>query len=249
MLQFSANQFFWSGRALRSIQGDCLAGSATVLDGEVVFATGRDLDETARNKALCSLESVGTACRNVGMTMTADMIGDLLTELRGDSRYSFDWLLTQTDAIERLAERELKARFFLYVPSERARFWPSQKHPHLFGLLVAERFPSASFDIASSGTCLATMTSTASVFHLMRVMEIGLRVLGTRFGVSLAHTNWASGIEQIESRIRDMHKDPVWKAIPDHKDQQSFYAQAASHFAIVKDAWRIMRCMLGANTQ
>ena len=35
-----------------------------------------------------------------------------------------------------------------------------------------------------------------------------------------------------------MHKDPVWKTRPDFKDQQEFYAQAASGFGIIKDAWR-----------
>jgi hypothetical protein len=70
------------------------------------------------------------------------------------------------------------------------------------------------------------------------VLEIGLTVLGARFGISLAHTNWAPAIEQIESKISDMHKDPAWKALPDCKEQQEFYAQVASHFAILKDAWR-----------
>jgi hypothetical protein len=82
------------------------------------------------------------------------------------------------------------------------------------------------------------MMSTASVFHLMRVLEIGLTILGKQFGVSLAHTNWAPAIEQIESKIRDMHKDPVWRALPDCKEQQTFYAQAATQLAIFKDAWR-----------
>jgi hypothetical protein len=54
----------------------------------------------------------------------------------------------------------------------------------------------------------------------------------------LAHTNWAPAIEQIESKIRDMHKDPTWKALPDCKEQQEFYSQAASHFVMLKDAWR-----------
>jgi hypothetical protein len=72
----------------------------------------------------------------------------------------------------------------------------------------------------------------------MRVLEIGLSVLGAEFGVSLAHTNWAPAIEQIESKIREMHKDPTWKALPDCKEQQEYYAQAASHFGILKDAWR-----------
>ncbi|MGA7299971.1 MAG: hypothetical protein WBX10_06675 [Candidatus Sulfotelmatobacter sp.] len=72
----------------------------------------------------------------------------------------------------------------------------------------------------------------------MRILEIGLTALGAKFGVSLAHTNWAPAIEEIEKKIRDMHKDPVWRAVPDCKGQQEFYAQAASHFGILKDAWR-----------
>src|SRR5208282_4962241 len=100
------------------------------------------------------------------------------------------------------------------------------------------RFPSTTFDAANGGVCLATMMATAAVFHLMRVMEIGLTALGKIFNVSLEHTNWANAIDQIESKIRDMHKDPAWKVLPDCKEQQEFYAQAASQFAIVKDAWR-----------
>lgn len=72
----------------------------------------------------------------------------------------------------------------------------------------------------------------------MRVLEIGLTALGKVFNVSLAHTNWAPAIDQIESRIRDMHKDPQWKVFPDWKDQQEYYAQAAIHFGMLKDAWR-----------
>ncbi len=72
----------------------------------------------------------------------------------------------------------------------------------------------------------------------MRVLGIGLGPLGKIFNVSLAHTNWAPAIEEIESKIRDMYKDPVWKALPDCKEQQEFYAQAASHFGVLKDAWR-----------
>ena len=54
----------------------------------------------------------------------------------------------------------------------------------------------------------------------------------------MSHTNWAPAIEQIESKIREMHKDPAWKALPDCKQQQEFYAQVASHFGVLKDAWR-----------
>lgn len=108
----------------------------------------------------------------------------------------------------------------------------------LFGGDVANAFPSATFDISESGKCFALGRNTACVFHLMRALELGLSALGAVFGVSLAHTNWAPALDQIESKIRDMHKDPIWKARPDCKEQQEFYAQAASHFGIFKDAWR-----------
>jgi hypothetical protein len=72
----------------------------------------------------------------------------------------------------------------------------------------------------------------------MRTFEIGLAILGKKFGLSLANTNWAPAIEQIESAIRNMHKEPAWRAFPDYKELQEFYAQTISHFGVIKDAWR-----------
>jgi len=79
---------------------------------------------------------------------------------------------------------------------------------------------------------------SACVFHLMRILEIGLTALGQKFGVSMAHTNWGPAIEEIEKKIRNMHREPTWNDLPDCKEQQEFYAQAASHFGVLKDAWR-----------
>lgn len=72
----------------------------------------------------------------------------------------------------------------------------------------------------------------------MRALEIALAVLGQQFGVSLVHTNWAPAIEEIEKKIREMHKDPAWKVRSDCKEQQECFAQAATNFGVFKDAWR-----------
>jgi hypothetical protein len=108
----------------------------------------------------------------------------------------------------------------------------------LLSTKVAEQFPNASSEFRDAVKCFVTARNTGCVFHLMRSLEFGLRALGVVFGVSLEHTNWGPAIEQIESRIRDMHTDPKWKSLPDCKNQQEFYAQAASHFGVFKDAWR-----------
>lgn len=173
------------------------------------------------------------------MQITADMIKDIIDALQDTSiTHNFQWLSDKISTVDSITIKELRKNTFLFVPSDRAKFFPLGNDFRIFGEPVANAFPSASFDIVESGICLALARGTACVFHLMRVLEAGLTALGNKFGVSLEHTNWAPAIEQIEKKIRDMHKDLTWKALPDCKEQQEFYAQAISHFGIFKDAWR-----------
>lgn len=238
MLEFSAVAFLRCGRRLEILKTDCLVGSAVVAEGGVGFATAQDLDEKARKRLLASTASIREAFQNIGLDITAETVSDLERDVTSGSRRSFAWLHERIENIERLAEKELKGKLFLYIPQERVRYWPTVENPFAFGQFVSDSFPSTTFDANSAGVCLATAQSTAAVFHLMRILEIGLGTLGSMFGVSLAHTNWAPAIDQIESKVRDMHKDPVWKAKSDCKEQQEFYSQTATHFGVLKDAWR-----------
>ena len=238
MLQFSASSFFWSGRALRANREDCILGCATCLDGQVVFAMPKDLDEEAKQKALERLADVVKQFRGIGLSISADTAKELAEELKGDSRHSFQWLHDEVRSIERIAEKELRGKFFLYIPPERLRLWPDIKGTCLFGREVIDKFPSAGYDIMCSGLAFGTALSTASVFHLMRVLEIGLSALGNVFDVDLKHTNWEPALKEIEKKIADMRSDPKWKVLPDCKEQQEYYSQAASYFRTVKDAWR-----------
>ena len=72
----------------------------------------------------------------------------------------------------------------------------------------------------------------------MRILEVSLVVLGKKFGLCFTHTNWGPAIEEIEKKIREMHKDPLWTVMPDWKDQLEFYAQTISYLGITKEAWR-----------
>jgi hypothetical protein len=239
MLNFSARQFFYCGGALRDIRQDATMFAAQCPDGnEAVFAFAKWIDDSCRQKAIAHLQGIEPQFRTIGLTIAAETTKELIEDLEIDTRRNIEWLVSRVDCIEKIADKELKEKAFFYITPERMRFWPMQAEPFAFGKTVAEKFPSTTFDANSAAFCLATTLSTASVFHLMRVLEKGLTALGDKFSVSLAHTNWAPAIEQIESKIRDMRSDPIWKAVPDCKEQQEFYAQAASNFAIVKDAWR-----------
>lgn len=242
VLNFSAWNFFWCGAQLQTIERDCILGSIEIsgFGGETrIFAVAKNLDDTARSKALASLKRVAVEFSTIGLRITAKTINELISQLENPTvGQNFQWLMEKVKDIGNLSKKEIEGKVFLYVPAERAKFFPRISNPHIFGEPVSDAFPSAVEDVTESGVCLALDRGSACVFHLMRVLEIGLTALGKVFGVSLAHTNWAPAIEQIESRVREMHKDADWKARSDCKDQQEFYAQAASQFGILKDAWR-----------
>ena len=238
MMQFSATEFFWCGAALRTISADCLLSSMVAINGQAMLDMGQNMDDKAREKALAMLPPVEASFRKIGLFITADTTHDLIEEIEAGHRNSCEWLHTRARAIEDLAKKELKNKFFLYIPPERAKYWPKQNDADFFGPEVSQCFPSVAFDIRNAGACLAATFSTAAVFHLMRALEVALAALGAKFDVSLQHTNWGPAITEIEKKIRNMHVDPKWKALADCKAQQEFYSQAASHFGVLKDAWR-----------
>ncbi len=71
-------------------------------------------------------------------------------------------------------EDELKSHHFFYIPQGRFAHY---MQPVAFGVEVTTKFPTASADIEEAGNCYAVGRNTACVFHLMRVMEIGIRAL------------------------------------------------------------------------
>ena len=106
----------------------------------------------------------------------------------------------------------------------------------LFGDKVDEAFPSASYDVTEAGRCLALRRPTACVLHLMRALETGLASLSAALGVSMPRKSWDVIINKLEKEIKDRSLNPPnekWK-----EEDESFFSGAASHFRIIKNAWR-----------
>ncbi len=239
VLQFSATAFYWIGGLLESLFSDCLIKPGGF--GDAPFPPGalnEPLDEKTREKAISSFRTVSEQCGLIGMSITAETAAELRSKIEASPAFSYDLLLSEIKAVRSVMQKEMRGKIFLYLSPERVRFWPKMNEQNVFGERVAKAFPSARFDISEAGICLALARGTAAVFHLMRVLEIGLGVLGKQFDVSLGNRNWAPVIEEIESKIRGMNQDMAWKSLPDCKELQRFYSDAASNFGILKDAWR-----------
>jgi hypothetical protein len=232
MHKVSADAFYHIGRLLYSAE----IYYQNVRNAGDTSYSGSAADVKLNQKNADSLQQfvsdIGDQCGKIGLNISVKHCNNLAQRASGLTNRGAAECFAQLD---RTIKWEMEERLFMFIPPERATFYGKQD---LFGAIVHGAFPSARFDIIEAGNCYAAERATACVFHLMRVLEIGLSVLGTVFGVSLAHTNWAPAIDQIESKIREMRKDSNWKLRPDYKEQQEFYAQAASHFGVLKDAWR-----------
>ncbi len=224
------------------------------MNGPALLAAPQQLvDDNNYAKFKQDLQSIQSHCDFLNLEVTQCLLKDVFGFVEADYRKpTRQAIALKMGELHRALTAELNSRLFFFVPPHRARFvrlgyapgTGLQEPPFFHGAEqkrlepVIAAFPSGAYDVRESGNCFMAGRNTACVFHLMRVLEIGLGVLGKEFGLSFSHTNWAPAIEEVERHIRDMHKDPKWKALPDYKEKQEFYAQAASYLGIVKDAWR-----------
>jgi hypothetical protein len=120
--------------------------------------------------------------------------------------------------LKRSIHRELDSRVFVFIdPLLVAQY----QNPIPFGEAVAEAFPSSLSDSVEAAKCLAVDRATACVFHLMRVMEVGLKAVAKALGVPYI-SEWGRCIGEME------------KVQP----KSAFFTDAVAHLRTVKNAWR-----------
>lgn len=170
-------------------------------------------------------------CKNIGLNFTAiqcDRLSELMEKKNPRcSPEAFDQAITEVS--NRIID-ELQTTFFLSLNNEEKNLYEVSKPP--FGTDVQSKFPSATFDIDEAVKCLALGRYTASVFHLMRVMETALHAVHACLGINTPITGndktWGSILQKIREnyklRINFVEKDLF----------QELYALLDS----VKDAWR-----------
>lgn len=127
---------------------------------------------------------------------------------------------------------EMEGQKVLVMPPDAAERFADPEA--IFGGTVLDAFPSAQYDIQETGKCLALQRFTASVFHCMRIMEVGLEALGAELGLAVA-TNWNTALTQIEKEVRSRS---IATHGPNWKSDETFFSEAVTHFRVVKNAWR-----------
>jgi hypothetical protein len=141
-----------------------------------------------------------------------------------------DMVSTKLEQLGSVIQSELEDRVFVHIPSDQAKYFGRGA---AFGEAVNDRFPSTAFDINEAGNCIAFGRPTACVFHLMRVLEVGLKAFSFRWGIPYA-PSWESYLKQINKLLA-----MDWKDKPDDfKQNEVFIRGVAGDILTIKHSWR-----------
>ena len=134
--------------------------------------------------------------------------------------------------LREVVEEELQDKLFLYLPPLNQDYF---EKPELFGEDVERAFQLSKYDLKEAGNCFAVELYTACVFHLMRVLERGLRAFAGYAGVPCGHECWGDIIKDIEKKLAEPDRTPN---TPEKQERKKFCAEASTQFVYFKNAWR-----------
>jgi hypothetical protein len=180
------------------------------------------LEKTPQGKVLTQIK---TNCLTIGLTVSVKAVDHLMESVVHGT--TLGYYLDILGQLERTISWEMGDRLFMFVPPERASFYDNKE---LLGKDVNAKFPSIQFDAVEAGNCYAAGRGTAVVFHLMRIMEVGVQSFGTKLGVPLAdEKNWQNILDEVNKKI---------KALPPKDASTVKLSQASANLYSVKLAWR-----------
>jgi hypothetical protein len=183
------------------------------------------------------LQSLIVACEETELEFSVQEITPLYDVLSTQS-IEYKLYADSLGIIRGRITHELAIPRFFHVPREKLKYYEqkdtAENSIKAFGPAVDKRFGRrASRDIDEAGKCYALGRNTACVFHLMRIIEVGLESLQKRLKVTSKSPNWNIIIRDIQTEVdKRVGKNPTWK-----KPHQ-FYSDVLAQLRNIKDAWR-----------
>jgi hypothetical protein len=141
--------------------------------------------------------------------------------------------------LKTVIDLELESILCLRIAPEKVKFYQETKG---FGENVANRFPSAAFDIEEAGKCYACNRNTACVMHLARAVEVGLKSVMASLGLSVPtgrQPSWGEVLRDIWTEIGNRNKaaDPAWTG-----QQKAFLKTSTQTYLPLKTLGATLRC-------
>jgi hypothetical protein len=209
MLEFNARSFTHLMMSLATLIQLCEAN----VDRTFTDSQRKDVDG--------QLNDILSYCKKLGLSLSALALKRMITVRALKTN---DVSLQLHEAQQRIFD-ELKAEVFFHVGKEKSQYYYSARK--LFGKEILLRFPSIVSEVEEAGKCYAFGRNTACVFHLMRVMEAGLKAVARSLNIEPSvNRSWDAMLRKFDEQIKNEH------------DMTDFYNGLKARLYAVKDAWR-----------
>jgi hypothetical protein len=189
-----------------------------------------------RRRLSAAFFTLGQDCATHGLlaaATSAQRLSDLFSKPRPDPQR----LKVLADEFHGRLGDEMASVMFLSLTLQEAKLYRDPRSEWA-EILDLSRFPGAIRDVEDAGRCLALGRNTACVFHLMRIMELGLRSLGKALKDPSLDPRTNPAWEKILRKCDDELKKPLASRSPEWASDEQFFSEATAFLRAVKDAWR-----------
>jgi hypothetical protein len=234
MLNFYAQRWLELANVIGQQRG--LIEAQKTMVGFMEAVGGKDRDPRANPIPGFSVElfpHIHSELIRMGLTVSAAAAEKIAQfKKRPWDRKDVEYIDQLCDELVRILQYELESRRVLILDPPLAQFY--ERAGTLFGEEALNKFPALREDAEEAAKCYALGRSTASVFHLMRVMERCLQKMASDLGVPdkiTCEKEWQVIINQVRGKVKDK-----W---PNEKDPTRIkHTALIGHLETVKIAWR-----------
>jgi hypothetical protein len=220
----------WSLRDMLVFRPEVLVASLNYLASHVDHIKDNPKEQTNVDTVSECLDQVSSVCNDSGLIVSAKMADNCSSLIKVVPNPTNSLIYPKVSAVQESIFIELGTISFMRVRAEMKQFVDGN---YLFGEAVNDKFPSTIKDIEDAGKCLAYELGTSCLYHLMRVMEVGLKTLAKSLNIPYA-PSWESYLGQIEKKITAKHKT---KGVRWKRDEP-FFRDLAGDLHLIKITWR-----------
>jgi hypothetical protein len=211
--------------------------SATELD--LLAAYGEPDNGPHRVALRSSLRDVANMCYRCGLSFTglyaSTLITDKLPHFRVNGGFSPSDFQKEISILRRRFDDETSDTLLIFLNDAKFKYY-GWCDVFVFKTAVTTKYPMVTFDIDEAGKCFALGRHDACVFHVMRILQLGINSLAKSLGIAFEYANWDRVLNDIEAAIKRIERGDT--KTPDWRHDQTFYSEAALQFRHFKDAWR-----------
>jgi len=239
MLEFNTKAFYEATteaqHTLTHIESNRLESLRRHPDGSITI--NHIQDEVFLDVMLQRAEKLHEQLSILGAVSTLDTVDRLLVSLTA-KLITYEELKSEYHEISSRLRDDLK-RTMVFALDDRDKRYFAPRTPH-FGTDFDSRFKTLGvFELDEAAKCMAFARPTAAVFHLMRVLEVGIHALAACLGipdpVKPAERNWAIILRKImDDGIANKWPSAAARMNPDAVLFESLHASLDA----VKNPWR-----------